>query len=179
VRRLWLAPALALVLAGCGSDDPRSQLRDEVADITSAANIGSPEGIREQVEELLATVRRQVTNRELSLEEGERIQTIALRIAQNADLVAPEPSPSPDPSPEPEPSPEPSPEPEPSEEPSPSPEPSQEPSPEPEPEPSEEEEPILEISPAATEPSPQPEPSPTAAQAQRASGPSPSPRPSS
>lgn len=171
MRRLWLVPALALVLAGCGSDDPRSELRDEVADVTAAANIGSPDGIREQVEELLAAVRRQVTNRELSLEDGERIRALALRIAQNADLVAPSPSPVP--------SPEPSPEPEPSEEPSPSPEPSQEPSPEPEPSPSEEEEPILEISPAATGASPQSEPSPTAAQAQQASGASPSPQPSS
>lgn len=173
MRRLWLVPALVLVLAGCGSDDPRAQLRGEVADVTSAANLGDPDALREEVEELLALVRRQVTDRKLSLEEGESLRAIALRIAENADLVAPEPAPSPseeEPSPEPSPSPSPEPSPSPSPEPSPEPEPSEEP---------EEEEPILEITPAAMSPSSAPaesSPSPPSAQSkQQPTTPSPAP----
>lgn len=182
MRRLWLVPALALVLAGCGSDDPRAQLRGEVADVTSAANLGDPDALREEVEELLALVRRQVTDRKLSLEEGESLRAIALRIAENADLVAPEPAPSPaeeEPSPEPSPSPSPEPSPSPSPEPSPEPEPSEEPEEEPSEEPEEEEEPILEITPAAMSPSSAPaesSPSPPSAQSkQQPTTPSPAP----
>lgn len=183
MRRLWLVPALALVLSGCGSDDPRSQLRADVSDVTAAANGGNPDELREEVEDLLSTVRSLVGSRELPVAEGERITVIAQRILANADLVAPAPSPSPtelepSPTPEPEPTeeepePSPTPEPEPTEEP----EPSEEPEPEPSEEPEEEEEPILEITPAASQSSAPAEPSPTPGQARQQQAPSASPSP--
>lgn len=171
MRPLWLTPALALVLASCSSGSPEAELRADVEAVTLAANDGSAEGVRDAVEELLATIRTQVASNELDRAEGERLRAIALRVQEQAGLLEePEPSPSPveqeteEPSPEPEPSPteeeEPSPEPEPSpevEEPEPSPEVEA-----PDPEPSEVLPPPIEESPptaqsqaaTSTEPSP-------------------------
>lgn len=173
---LWLVPVAALVLTGC-SGEPRAELRSDVEAITLAANDGDADAVREEVEDLLSTIRSQIGSGELDRAEGERLRAIALRIAEQAGLLEPEPSPSPSPSPTEE---SPSPSPSPTEE-SPSPEPSpteeEEPEESPEPEPTETEpSPLLEISPAAGEPSP----SPSEAAAKKkaaAQSPEPSPQP--
>ena len=139
MRALWLAPALALALAGCSSGDPQDELRADVEAVTRAANDGSAQGVRDAVEELLATIRSQVASRDLDRAEGDRLREIALRIEQEAALLEDAP-PSPVPTveeqePEPEVTEEEEPEPEPTEE-EPEPEPTQE---EPEPEPTQEE----------------------------------------
>lgn len=169
MRQVWLLPAVALVLTGC-SAEPRAELRGDVEAITLAANDGDADGVREGVEELLSTIRRQVVENDLSREEGEALRALALRIAENAGLLDPEPSPTEVPSPTEEPSP--TPEPSPTEVPSPTPEPSPSEAPPPvEESPVEEPSPILEISPASSQSSP----SPAAAQ----SGSQPSPAPTS
>ena len=172
MRRLAVVlPIGALLLTGC-SAEPRAQLRGDVEAITLAANDRDADAVREEVEDLLSTLRAQVANNEIDRAKAERLRAIALRIAESAGVLEPEPSPSPVPSPtaeeSPSPSPSPSPEPSPTEEPSPSPE----PSPTEDDEPAEESpEPILEISPAASESSP----SPAAARSPAAS-PQPSPQ---
>lgn len=168
MRPLWLVPALALALTGCSTVDPRAELRGAVESITLAANDGDADAVRDAVEELLSTIRRQVVENDLSREEGEALRAIALRVAENAGLLDPVPSPSPT---EEEPTEEPSPtaEPSPTEEPSPSPEPSPTEEPSPSEEPSPEPSPILEISPAGSQSSSSP------AAAQSSSEPSPAP----
>lgn len=171
MRALWLVPALALTLTACGSN-PASELRADVEAVTLAANDRSAAGVRDAVDELLATIRAQVASNELDRAEGERLRAIALRIAEQAGLLEPSPSPSPveeqteEPSPEPEPSPE-------------------EPSPEPEPSPEEEEE-EPEPSPQEQEPEPEQsvevvvppvEESPPSAQSQTGAAPSAEPTP--
>ena len=157
-RRLTaLAVPLSLVvLTGC-SGEPRAQLRGDVAAITLAANDRDADAVRDEVEDLLSTIRAQIASGDLDRAEGDRLRAIALRIAENADLLAPEESPSPSPSPEDSPSPSPSPSPEES--------PTPEPSPSPEPSPTEDEDeeeetppPLIEISPASSETSPSPSP---------------------
>ena len=169
---LWLVPVAALVLTGC-SAEPRAELRSDVEAITLAANDRDADAVREEVEDLLSTIRSQIGSGELDRAEGERLRAIALRIAEQAVVLEPEPSPSPSPSPTEE---SPSPSPSPTEE-SPSPEPSpteEEPEESPEPEPTEEPSPLLEISPAAGEPSPSPS---EAASKKKAAAQSPEPSP--
>ncbi len=172
MRALWLVPVLALALTACGGE-PKAELRGDVESVTLAANDGDAEGVRDAVEDLLSTIRRQVANNELARDEGERLRAIALRIAESADLLDPEPTPSPTPVEETE-------EPEPTQEPSPTPEPepTQEPSPTPEPvetaEPAPTEEPLIEITPAGDGQS-----SPSPAQAARPSPAGGHPSPSS
>ena len=173
MRARWVVPVAvgSLVLTGC-SGEPRAQLRGDVEAITLAANDRDADAVREEVEDLLSTIRSQIASGELDRAEGERLRTIALRIAEGAALLEPEQAPSPSPSPEEtEEEPTPSPSPEPSEEDSPSPEPSPSPTPEEtEEEPEESPEPVIEISPvtseeesaspAAARSTPEPEPSP-------------------
>jgi len=171
VKALWLVPALALTLTAC-SGAPRDELRGDVEAITLAANDGSAEGVRDAVEQLLATIRAQVGSGDLDRAEGERLRAIALRIEQEAVLLEDaEPSPAPTVEEAPEPSPEPTeePEPEPTEEPEPEPEPTVEPEPEPtqEPEPEQTVEVVI----------PPVEESPPSAQSQSGSGPSAQPSP--
>ena len=172
---LWLVPVAALVLTGC-SAEPRAELRSDVEAITLAANDRDADALREEVEDLLSTIRSQIGSGELDRAEGERLRVIALRIADQAGLLEPEPSPEPSPSPTEE---SPSPSPSPTEE-SPSPEPSpteEEPEESPEPEPTEEEpSPLLEISPAGDEPSPSPSEAGSKKKA-AAQSPEPSPQP--
>ena len=139
MRQLWLVPVLALTLTAC-SGSPQDELRGDVEAVTLAANDGSAAGLRSAVEELRSTIRAQVASNELDRAEGERLNAIALRLLENADLLD-QPSPTPEPTVEQE-EPEPvptvdEPEPEPTEE-EPVPEPTEE-EPEPEPEPTEEE----------------------------------------
>ena len=169
MRRLLLAPALALVLTACAGGDPVDERRSAVADVTDAANAGDAEGVLDAVEDLLSVLRRQVASGDLDRAEADRLRVLAERVAANAALVEPAPAPSPEPTEEPSPEPtEEEPSPEPTEE-EPSPEPTEEE--EPSPEPTEEEEPpvVVTVPPA--------EPSPTAAQvtpaAQRPASPSP------
>lgn len=172
MKRLWLLPVAALVLTGC-SAEPQAQVRADVEAITLAANDRDADAVREEIEDLLATLRAQVANNEIARAEADRIRAIVARIRESAALLEPEESPSPSPSPSPEESP--------SESPSPSPEPSptEEPSPSPEPSPTEDDdeeespEPILDLSPAASESSP----SPAAARSPAASS-EPTPQPS-
>lgn len=137
MRGRWLVPALVLTLSACGSGSPAAELRGDVEAVTLAANDGSAGGVRNAVEQLLATIRAQVAGGELDRAEGERLRAIALRIEAQAGLLdKPEPSPSPVEAATEEPSPEPTPEQtkEPTPEPSPTPEaPSPEPSPQQEP----------------------------------------------
>lgn len=170
MRALLLAPVAALVLTGCSTADPQAELRGDVESVTLAANDGDAGGVRDAVEELLSTIRRQVVANELSREKGEALRAIALRIAENAGLLDPEPSPSPTEEPSPTEAASPTEEPSPTEESSPTPEPSPtEELPVEEPSPTEEPSPILEISPASTGSSPSP------AAAQASSQPSPGP----
>lgn len=165
MSRRWLAAVLTLTLTACGGGDPRAELRGDVEAVTLAANGGNPDGVRTAVQDLLDTIRRQVTARELDPGQGKRLEAIALRIRENADLAAPSPSPEPSPtqqeSPSPEPPPSPSPEPSPSPSPSPSPEPSEEPAPSEQPQ--ESPPPVIEVSPmlspAAQQSPPQQQPS--------------------
>lgn len=165
-RLLAVVPVLALTLTACGSD-PGTELRDDVESVTLAANDGDADAVRAAVEDLLSTIRAQVASRELPREEAERLRAIALRIAQNAALLDPEPTPSPTPEPEPTQEPEPveEPTPTPTPEPSEEPEPTEEPTPTQEPE--ESDEPIIEVSPAVGE---SPSPSPSSADASKGSG---------
>ena len=167
MRRLLLAPALALVLTACAGGDPVAERREAVADVTDAANAGSAESLREAVDDLLSVLRAQVASGELDRAEADRLRVIAERIAVNADLVEPAQEPSPVPTVE-EPSPEPT-----EEEPSPEPT-EEEPSPEPTEEPEETEEPQEEEPPVVVSVPPVSQSSPTPAQVtQPASSPKP------
>lgn len=144
MRRLWLLPAVVLLLSAC-SVEPRDELRGDVEAVTLAANDGDAAGVRDAVAELRSTIRRQVAGGDLERGEGERLNAIALAILENAALLEAAPTPTPTPE-EPEPEPTPTPE-----------EPSPTPTPE-EPEPEETEE---EPEPVETEVEPEPEPEPT------------------
>lgn len=167
MRAGWLVPVAvgSLVLTGC-SGEPRSQLRGDVEAITLAANDRDADAVRQEVEDLLSTIRSQIASGDLDRAEGERLRAIALRIAEGAALLDPEPSPSPEPTPSEEEEPSPSPEPTPEESPTPEPEPSPEPTPEEDEDEEESPEPILDLSPAAGEPSPSPAAARTSPEAQ-------------
>ena len=115
MRPLWLVPVLALTLTAC-SGEPRDELRGDVEAVTLAANDRDAAGLRSAVTELRSTIRAQVASGELERGEGERLNAIAVRLLENADLLdeaepSPAPEPTVEPSPEPEPTVEPSPEP--------------------------------------------------------------------
>lgn len=173
MRRLLVAvPAAALVLTGCATSDPRQERRADVAQLTDAANDRDVDAVRDEVDDLLATLRAQVADGRLDRAEADRLRQLAQRIDENAELLEPSPSPSPTPSPSPSPSPSPTPEeteePEQTEEPDP-PEQTEDPDqpdqpdqteqpqqPEQSPTPTQVSQPGAEPSPPADEPSPQP-----------------------
>ncbi|MEX2291404.1 MAG: hypothetical protein WD794_13915, partial [Mycobacteriales bacterium] len=97
MRRLWLIPAAAVLLAGCGGS-PRAELRGDVEAVTRAANAADAQGVRDAVEDLLDTIRRQVNSRKLDRDEAERLQAIALQIRESSALLEePEPTEQPEP----------------------------------------------------------------------------------
>lgn len=175
MRRLWLVPALALVLSGCSGGSPEAEVRGDVEAVLEAANQRQPDEVRDAVGDLESTLASLVAQGDYDKAKADRIRDFAARIAQNADLLKPtEPSPEPEPEVTEEPEPEVSEEPEPS----PTPEPEPEPTEEPEPEPTEEPEPIVSIGVTEPEESPSEAPvsQPASSPAARRS-PAPTPQP--
>ena len=120
--RLLVLPVVLLVLGGCAGS-PATTVRDDVNAVLGAANDQSPEAVRTAVDDLLATLREQVSSGDLTAAEAEPLRAAALAVRDSVAELEVEDSPTPEPTEEPteEPSPTPSP--------TPSPEPTSEPAP--------------------------------------------------
>ncbi len=135
-RALLALPLAVLLLAGCAAN-PRTDVRDLVADLIAAANDGDAAAVRSAADALIAEVESQRT--ELGETEANALLDLARQVQADAGLLEQAPPPPPPPSGSPTPSPSrtsasPTPSRSPSRSPSPSPteeepEPSQQPSP--------------------------------------------------
>jgi flagellar biosynthesis GTPase FlhF len=85
-RLLVAAPLVALLLAGCGASG-RADVRDAAEAVTSAANAGDADGIRDAVDDLLAELDRQVAAGELASPQAARIAAAARDVRASAVLV--------------------------------------------------------------------------------------------